>query len=152
MTHRSARKGRRLSRSHETIAIMSRRDAQERAQRQMPAHANKRRLAMCANAKRSVTGATKAIAWLCAHLRTVVTGAFGVSFGVRRGAFGVRRGAFAMRSGCVEIAHGGYDAACGLADPNRLLPLRQLERERMVGALLSRYLRQPRDPRSSPWS
>lgn len=44
--------------------------------------------------------------------------------------------------GEVEIAHGGYDAACGLADPNRLLPvdaLRQLERERMVGALLSRY-------------
>ena len=42
----------------------------------------------------------------------------------------------------VEIAHGGYDSAFALGDPNRLLTvdaLRQLERERVVGALLSRY-------------
>ena len=44
--------------------------------------------------------------------------------------------------GEVEVAHGGYDVANGLADPNRLLPvdaLRQLERERAIGALLPRY-------------
>ncbi len=44
--------------------------------------------------------------------------------------------------GEVDVAHGGYDAACSLADPNRLLPvdaLRQLERERVIGTLLSRY-------------
>jgi glycine reductase len=42
----------------------------------------------------------------------------------------------------IEVAHGGYDASPGLADPNRLLPvdaLRQLERERVVGHLLPRY-------------
>jgi betaine reductase len=47
-----------------------------------------------------------------------------------------------LARGEVEVAHGGYDAASGLADPNRLLPvdaLRQLERERVVGDLLSRY-------------
>jgi glycine reductase len=42
----------------------------------------------------------------------------------------------------IDVAHGGYDASTGLADPNRLLPvdaLRQLARERVVGDLLPRY-------------
>jgi betaine reductase len=47
-----------------------------------------------------------------------------------------------LEPGEVEVAHGGYDAAFALADPNRLLPvdaLRQLERERVVGDVLSGY-------------
>jgi betaine reductase len=47
-----------------------------------------------------------------------------------------------LAPGEVEVAHGGYDAALALADPNRLLPvdaLRQLERERAVGDVLARY-------------
>jgi len=47
-----------------------------------------------------------------------------------------------LMPGEVEVAHGGYDVTNALADPNRLLPvdaLRQLEREGLIGGLLSRY-------------
>jgi glycine reductase len=47
-----------------------------------------------------------------------------------------------LAAGEYEVAHGGYDAAFALADPDRLLPVdavRELERRGEIGALLDAY-------------